>query len=213
MIHYNLFNAFFLFSAPLTAVLVADLFIAFDPAAFASAAPLAPPGASPRPSPLPAMPILAFPATFASAVDSGAGDVCRSFFSANPEPSRWFSVTDFIDIIEGYCGAGDGDFREMGLGKPSLLVVLKELSDGNLKWAAVIVEGVTIGSGEVAFDVEATADATDVFDVASSEGVVEPGAVALFCLESASELEGVSNSTGLVLGVACTLVMSLAREQ
>ena len=62
------------------------------------------------------------------------------------------------------------------------------------------VDAVGVGSLEV----DATGSATVLF--------VEDGfSLVSFC--SPSGFDGVSNSSGFFLGVACTLVMSLAREQ
>lgn len=64
----------------------------------------------------------------------------------------------------------------------------------------VAVEGAGVGSLEV----DATGSATAL--------LVEDG-FSLVSVCSRSGFDGVSNSSGFFLGVACTLVISLAREQ
>ena len=146
---YNLFRAFFLFSAPLTALLVAALFIDFDPLAAAPLAPASPPvGDKPRPNADPVRPSLLLPSTLASAVERGAGDACRSCL--NPDPS--FS----IDLRVG--GAGDDAFRVTVNGRPSLLteVVDDEVDKGGVDTVDVVDE-----EGDI-FEEEATDSSTTV---------------------------------------------------
>ena len=81
-------------------------------------------------------------------------------------------------------------------GRPSLDVEVDEEAD---KAGDVAVDGTGVGSLEV----DATGSADTLLD--------DDFSLLSFC--SLSGFEGVSNSTGFFLGVACTLVISLAREQ
>lgn len=85
--------------------------------------------------------------------------------------------------------------REEVKGRPSLVDEADEEEDGG---GDVAVDEVGVGSLEV----DATGSAP-LFEVGFS----------LASFSSLSGFDGVSNSTGFVLGVACTLVISFAREQ
>ena len=121
--------------------------------------------------------------TFASAVAKGEGETCRSFCVEQPSLSA-----DKL-LFRANCGAGDilRAVVETERGKD----VEDEDKDEPLGGGG---ETTVAGVGDV--DPEAS-----LLDGAT-------GAVV-----SVSVADGVSNSTGFFLGVACTLVMSFAREQ
>lgn len=126
---------------------------------------------------------LLFPPTFASAVARGEGDGWRSL--SFPVPS--FSVAR--DALSGCgCGGGEADFRvTTGRGRRGV----GETDEGAVEGGDAVV-GVGVADDGVGVGLEEDVEAEGVEDSAG---------------------EGSLNSTGLTRGVACTLVISLARLQ
>lgn len=182
---YNLFKAFFLFSAPLTALFVAARFMDFDPPVTLPLSPVSPPAdVKPRRNADPVRPNLLLPSTLASAVDSGAGETCRSCL--NPDPS----LSDDIGFRLG--GTGEEALRVVVVGRPSLLVEV--VNAGGVATAGVADE--EEGRDGVLED-DAIGSSTTELEAAD--------------FSSPSVFDGVSNSSGLPL--ACTPVNNFAREQ
>ena len=130
--------------------------------------------------------------TLESAVPNGAGEVCLSVLSINP-PTFSIEMLDGDDVKGIVCvvGAGERDLRgavgvarEMGSVKPA---------EGGFVFDIVGALEVGLEDGE----------GPDFFADSLTE-------LSAFCCSSS---DGVSNSTGLTRGVACTLVMSFARSQ
>ena len=176
---YNLFRAFFLFSAFIETLPVAALLTVF----------VVPTGIAlfRIPSPIPAV-RFTFPPMFASAIARGEGEGRHSF--SFPVPS--FSAAR--EALRGYGrGAGEVDLcMILGAG-------IRE--DGTEEWrgevfVVVLVQGTEAAIGEGVID----AVGMDLEDEATTEEDDSAGA-------------GSSNSTGLTRGVACTLVINLARPQ
>ena len=170
---YNLFKAFFLFSAFVEVFPVAALLTAFvvpiGTALFVILSPILVVGST-------------FPPTFASAVARGKGEGRHSF--SFPVPSfptargalRGYGRADEVDL----CMMPGVDIRE----------------DEERK-----VDDEEVFAPEVALRAEiAVVEGTDLEDEAATEEDDSAGA-------------GSSNSTGLTRGVACTLVINLARLQ
>lgn len=142
--------------------------------------------------PIPAA-CLVFPPTFASAVARGEGDGWRSL--SFPAPS--FSAVR--EALKGRgCGAGEADFRvTTGRGKSGLGETEGVVDDGGVLVVILEAEDVAVGVDDVGVVLEDEAvDAED--EAAEGGGLREAGSV---------------NSTGLTRGVACTLVINLARLQ
>jgi len=170
---YNLFKAFFLFSAFVEVFPVAALLTAFvvpvDTALLVMLSPILAVGST-------------FPLTFASAVARGEGDGRHSFsfpvpsFSAAREALRRYGRVDET----GLCMIPGVDIREdeeRKVGDEEVLV-----TEVALRTEITVVEG------------------TDLEDEMATE-------------QDDSAGTGSSNSTGLTRGVACTLVINLARLQ
>lgn len=172
--YYSLFNAFFLFSAFVVALPVADLLTAFvAPVGSALFSMLSPkPGAG-----------LVFPPTLASAVARGDGDGWRSLSLTIP------SFSEVRVALRSGCGEGEADFRvTTGTGR----------RDGGMEE----VEGG--GTVSIVADIAGAGLEEEGEAEGAEDDVAEGG-------DSAGG--GSLNSTGLTRGVACTLVINLARLQ
>lgn len=112
---YNLFNAFFLFSALVAPEPVAALLTAFVPVI----PPIPAVEAIPKPTPIPGLP------TFASAVPRGEGEGCRSLWGPILRPS----FSEGRDVLRDICGAGDADLREMVGTESEVVLAVDEVEE------------------------------------------------------------------------------------